>query len=161
MVEKRLRQIDPSLVRPIPSFAAPTPWTDMYAPRFETISFFQWDDLVTDATEWILTDKKGVRALNANWPPACCVCGEPPTREETTAQKFIFTPPGVIRVRSKEATIVAKGIPHCAAHEHGAVFEPAMFSTPGQETAVGLFFRSYAYQIQFRRLNPWSWADPL
>jgi hypothetical protein len=75
--------------------------------------------------------------------------------------KFIFTPPGVIRVWSKKATIIAKGIPHCAAHEHGAVFEAAMFSTPGQDTAVGLFFRSYAYQIQFRRLNPWSWADPL
>ena len=44
---------------------------------------------------------------------------------------------------------------------HGAVFEPAMFPTPGQETAVGLFFRSYAYQIQFRRLNPWNWADQL
>lgn len=36
-----------------------------------------------------------------------------------------------------------------------------MFSTSGQETVVGLFFRSYAYQIEFRKLNRWRWADQL
>lgn len=160
-VEKKLRQMDQTLIESTPTFAAPTQWTDMRSPTFETISFFQWDDLVTNATEWMLTGKEGVRVMDAKWPGVCCVCGEPPTREETTAQKFVFTPPGIIRVRSKQATIIAKGIPHCAEHEHGAVFERAMFSTPDQETVVGLFFRSYAYQIQFRKLNPWRWVDQL
>jgi hypothetical protein len=161
VIEKKLCQMDPTLVETRPLFAAPTPWTDMYAPRFETISLPQWDDLLVDGTESILTKQEGVRVLDAKWPAICCVCGEQPIREETIAQKFVFTPPGFIRVRSKEATIIAKGIPHCAEHEHGAVFERAMFSTPGQETVVGLFFRSYAYQIQFRKLNPWRWADQL
>ena len=156
-VEKKIRQMDPTLIKPTPAFAAPTPWADMYAPTLGTISFFQWDDLVTDVTERVLTKNEGVRVLDAKWPTVCCVCGQPPTGAETTTQKFAFTPPGLIRVRSKEATIIAKGIPHCAEHSHGAVFERAMFSTPEQETVVGLFFRSYAYQIQFRKLNPWKW----
>jgi hypothetical protein len=161
LVEKKLRQMDPTLIKSTPAFAAPTPWTDMYAPRFETISLLQWDDLVSDANESIVTKKDRLRVLDAEWPTVCCVCGEPPTRGETTARKFVFTPPALIRVRSKEATIIAKGIPHCAEHEHGAVFERAMFSTPEQETVVGIFFRSYSYQIQFRKLNAWRWADAL
>lgn len=160
VVEKQLRQMDPTLINPTPSFAAPTPWPDMCSPTFPTISFHQWDDLITEATDWVLTKKEGLRVIDAKWPAGCCVCGEQPTREETTGQKFTFTPPGLVRVRSKEATIIAKGIPHCAEHEHGAVFERAMFSTPQQQTVVGLFFRSYAYQIQFRNLNPWKWEAP-
>jgi hypothetical protein len=159
IVDNMLCQMEPTSVSAIPAFAAPTPWADMHAPRVETISFFQWDDLVVDATEWALTTKMGARVLDAQWPNVCCVCGAPPTRVERTARTFIFTPPGLIRVRSKKATMIATGIPHCSEHEQGAVFERAMFSTPGQTTVVGLFFRSYAYQIQFRKLNPWRWTD--
>lgn len=158
-VEKKLRQMDPTLIKSTPTFAVPTPWPDMCAPTFETISLFQWDDFLTDTTERILTKTKGVRVLDAEWPVVCCVCGQPATRTETTSQKFNFTPPGLIRVRSYKATVIAKGIPHCAEHCHGAVFERAMFSTPEQSTVVGLFFRSYAYQIEFRRLNPWKWIE--
>jgi hypothetical protein len=159
VVDNMLCQMEPTSVSSIPAFAAPTPWADMHAPRVETISFFQWDDLIVEATEWALTKKAGARVLNAQWPNVCCVCGAPPTRVERTARTFIFTPPGLIRVRSKQATMIATGIPHCSEHEQGAVFERAMFSTPGQTTVVGLFFRSYAYQIQFRKLNPWRWTD--
>jgi|GEM_PF-1295423 len=158
VVDNMLSQMDPTSISSIPAFAAPTPWADMHAPRVETISTFQWDDLIVDATEWALTRKAGARVLDAQWPNVCCVCGAPPTREESMANTFIFTPPGLIRVRSKQATIIAAGIPHCSEHEHGAVFERATFSTPEQTTVVGLFFRSYAYQIQFRKLNPWSWT---
>lgn len=159
VVDRMLCRMDPESISAIPAFAAPISWADMCAPRLETISFFQWDDMVTEATEWALTKKDGSRLLDARWPDGCCVCWEPATREETTATTFVFTPPGLIRVRSQSATITAMGIPHCAEHEHGAVFERAMFSTPGQTTAVGLFFRSYAYQIEFRELNPWKWPE--
>ena len=158
-VDKQLCQMDPTLVKSIPTFGAPTPWTDMQGPTFGTISFFQWDDLAGDLTQWILTKKEGVRVLDANWPAVCCVCGRTPTREEAISRKFSFTPPGIIRVREKQATVVAKGVPHCDEHEHGAVFDRVMFSTPGQETVLGLVFCSYAYQIEFRRLNPWKWTD--
>jgi hypothetical protein len=33
VIEKELRQMDPTLVSPQPAFAAPTPWADMQAPR--------------------------------------------------------------------------------------------------------------------------------
>lgn len=159
--EKKLRQMDPTLVIPDTTFlltpglafAAATPWTDMQAPRFRALSF----DMESTVTEMFLTKKEeGVRVLDAKWPSICCVCGKPATREETTAAQFIFAPPGIIRY-DKEVMVVAKGIPHCAEHKKGAQFERAMFSTPEQETVVGLFFRSYAYQIQFRKVNPWKW----
>lgn len=153
VAEKKLRQMDPTLVTPQPAFAAPTPWTDMQAPRFGAISF----DMESAVTEMILTKKEGVRVLDAKWPAVCCVCGKSATREETTTARFIFTPPGLFRLQDKEATVIAKGIPHCAEHKDGTRFERARLSTPEQETIVGLFFRSYTYQIQFRKLNPWKW----
>jgi hypothetical protein len=155
VVEKKLRQMDPTLVTLQPLFAAPTPWTDMQAPRFGAISFGIEDAL----TDMILTKKEGVRVLDAKWPAGCCVCGKHATREETITARFIFAPPGLMFRRDKEATVIAKVVPHCAEHKDGARFERAMFSTPQQETIVGLFFRSYAYQIQFRKLNPWKWRE--
>jgi hypothetical protein len=158
VVEKKLRQMDPTLVTPHCQFglgfAAPTPWTDMQAPRFGAIAF----DIESALTDMVLTKKEGTRVLDAKWPAGCCVCGRPPTREETVAAEFTFAPPGLLR-QDKEARVIAKGVPYCAEHKDGARFERAMFSTPEQETIVGLFFRSYAYQIQFRTLNPWKWRE--
>ena len=127
----------------------------MQAPRLGAISF----DMESAVTDMVLTKKEGARIIDAKWPPGCCVCGKPAAREETTAAQFTFTPPGLIRVRDKEATVIAKGVPYCVEHKDGARFERAMFSTPEQETIVGLFFRSYAFQIQFRKLNPWKWRE--
>ena len=161
VVEKKLRQMDTTLVTPHCQgglgFAAPTPWTDMQVPRFGAISF----DLESAMTDMVLTKKEGARLFDAKWPAGCCVCGKPVTCEETTTARFTFSfaPPGRMRREKKEATVIAKGIPHCAEHKDGARFERARFSTPEQETIVGLFFRSYAYQIQFRKLNPWKWRE--
>jgi hypothetical protein len=126
----------------------------MQAPRLGAIAF----DIESAVTEMVLTKKEGARVFDAKWPAGCCVCAKPATREETTAARFTFAPPGLIR-RDKEAMVIAKGVPYCADHKDGAQFERAMFSTPEQETVVGLFFRSYAYQIQFRILNPWKWRE--
>lgn len=158
VVEKKIRQMDPTRLSPHceggSGFAAPTPWTDMQAPRVGAISF----SVASALTDMVLTKKEGVRALDAKWPTGCCVCGKPATREETISARFTFSPPALIR-RDREATVIAKGVPHCAEHKQGARFERAMFSTPQQETIVGLFFCSYAYQIEFRRLNPWKWCE--
>jgi hypothetical protein len=158
VVQNRLRQMDPTLVashcQSGGGFAAPTPWTDMHAPRFGAIAF----DIEGFVTEAILTKKERTRFFDAQWPAGCCVCGRPATREETIAARFTFTPPGLVRASDKEAMVMAKGVPYCDEHKEGAQFERAMFSTPEQETNVGLFFRSYAYQIRFRKLNPWKWS---
>jgi hypothetical protein len=152
VVEKKLRQMDATRLAQMPIFGAPTPWPDMQAPRFTEIPF----DIENALGEMVLIKKEGVRVFDAKWPLVCCVCERPATREETLIARFIFSPPGIIRGQ-KEATVVAKGVPHCAEHKNGARFERATFSTSLQETVVGVFFRSYAYQIQFRKLNPLKW----
>jgi hypothetical protein len=161
VADNNLLQMDPKSVMERPAFAAPTEWSDMRSPTYETIPLSFPTETVEVAGELaqeILMKKEGVRLVAAKWPAGCCVCGEPSTRSETTSQTFIFVPPGIIRVRDSRATVMAKDIPHCSRHKHGAQFDRAMFSTPEQETTVGLFFRSYAYQIQFRQLNPWKWS---
>jgi hypothetical protein len=156
---KNLKQVDTALIFQSHVFAAPIPWTDMRSPTFPMISFtHSVDDYVKDTlTDMVMVKKDGVRFFDAKWPKCCCVCGEQATREESIAQRFNFTPPGKIRVREHEATVIAKGVPHCALHKNGAIFDRAAFGTDAHETTVGLLFRSYAYQIQFRQLNPWKW----
>lgn len=153
IVDKKLRQIDQMDVAEMPIYGAPTPWPDMQAPRFNEISF----DLNSALTEMVMTKKEGVRVFDAKWPPGCCVCGKPATREETLTTRIIFSPPARIR-KQKEAMVVVKGVPHCAEHENGARFGRATLSDSQHMTVVGLFFRSYAYQIQFRKLNPCKWC---
>jgi hypothetical protein len=155
----KLRRMDPASSAPWPRFAAPTPWTDIETPVGETVSFFKtWDDLPGDLTEWALTRKRGVRVLDAKWPTSCCACDQPAVREETTTSKFTFRPPGqMVGVRRDEATLIAKGIPHCAEHKQSAYFDVVRFAAKDEPSRVGVCFRSYAYQIEFRRLNPWTW----
>ena len=160
VVQKNLRRVETSRVLSQPVFAAPTPWKDMHAPTFQTISFSisvedYFKDVLTDLT---MKKKEGLRTLDAQWPVGCCVCGKQAVRQEGTAEKFTFVPPGIIRARDHEATVAAKGVPHCAEHKGGVCFGRATFGTTGHVTVVGLLFRSYAYQIQFRKMNPWTWS---
>jgi predicted RNA-binding Zn-ribbon protein involved in translation (DUF1610 family) len=156
---KSLRCVEISRLLSQPTFAAPTPWKDMHSPRYQTISFStSVEDYLKDAlTDLAMKKKEGMRILDARWPEGCCVCGKQAVREEATAEKFTFLPPGVLRVRDHEATVAAEGIPHCVEHKGGACFGRATFGTAGHETVVGLLFRSYSYQSQFRKMNPWTW----
>jgi len=149
---KNLRQMDTHASTQRPAFAAPTPWADMQAARHGGALALSAANALTDM---ILTKKEGVRVLEAQWPAGCCVCGKPATREQRIAERFVFTPPGLIRVTDKEVTVVAQGIPLCAEHQDGAAFGPVLL--PGASMPLGIMFRSYAYQIQFRKLNPWKW----
>jgi hypothetical protein len=157
--EKKLRQVESNFISAQHNFAAPTPWMDMWDITFPTISLAtDVEDYLKDtANELLMTKKDGVRILDAKWPDGCCVCGKPATKVEAMSQRFTFVPPGIIRVKDHEATLVAKGIPHCSEHKQGAQFNRATFGTETHNTVVGLLFRSYAYQKQFRNLNPWIW----
>jgi hypothetical protein len=152
--EKTLRAEDPATVEALPLFAAPLPWTDMRAPTFGALVH-----PVAALTDMILTKKAGVRLVEARWPDGCCVCGKPATREETISQQVGFTPPsgGVMAGGQKEATVVARGVPHCAEHQGGARFERVLSFGDLDLMTLGLFFRSYGYQIRFRKQNPWKW----
>jgi hypothetical protein len=154
IVDKKLRQMDPTQIAEMPIFGAPTPWPDMQAPRFSQLSL----TLAGALTEMVMTKKEGVRVFDAKWPSGCCVCGKTATREESLAIRVIFAAPtgGPMR-KQKEATVVVKGVPHCAEHTNGARWERALLSTESQPTVLGLFFRSYPYQTQFRKLNPLKW----
>ena len=148
----KLVQVDETEVASQPAYAAPTPWEDMLCPLVGSVAFTAANAL----TDMLLTKQEGVRVLEARWPAGCCVCGKPAVREESIAANFTFTPPGLVRT-DKKATVVARGIPHCAEHKAGAGFERVRFLDSEHQTIVGIFFRSYAYQIQFRKLNPWRW----
>src|SRR5258707_5469893 len=65
IVDKKLRQIEPTDVAEMPIYGAPTPWPDMQAPRFTEISF----DMESALTEMVMTKKEGVRVFDAKWPP--------------------------------------------------------------------------------------------
>ena len=150
---KTLRRVDRSLVRDVALFAAPTPWPEMQAPLFSEVRH-----PVAALTDMFLTKSEGVRLLDAKWPEGCCVCGKPSTREETISQQLGFSAPsGGASRQKKEATVVARGIPHCAEHEGGARFERLISFGDEDLMILGLFFRSYPYQIRFRKLNPWKW----
>jgi len=68
VAEKKLRQMDTARVLPQPSFTAPTPWADMHAPTFQTISFATSveDYLKETLTDLALTKEHGLRVLDAN-----------------------------------------------------------------------------------------------
>jgi hypothetical protein len=151
---KMLREIDPHCLAGKPTFAAPTPWTDIDAARSKTISLSK-EDYISDA---ILIRKEGVRVLDAHWPEGCCVCGKKATREQTVVNTFVYTPPGVIRIQDKEVTVVVKGVPHCAEHQDGVAFGNTNFGNPPRRYGFSLLFRSYDYRNKFMKLNPWKWT---
>ena len=151
--EKTLRPVDSADVEAAPTFAAPLPWPDMRAPTFGSLTH-----PAATLADMILAKKEGVRLVEAKWPAGCCVCGKPATREETISRQAGFSPPnGGMPRGQKEATVVARGVPHCADHRDGARFERVISFGDADEMILGLFFRSYAYQVQFRKLNPWKW----
>lgn len=151
---KTLKEIDIHSLSKNPVFAVPTPWTDIASARSPTIALSK-EDFIMDE---ILIRKEGVRLLDAHWPQECCVCGRNSTNEQTLTNKFIYTPPGVIRTKDKEVTVVANGIPYCDEHKNGVKFGNVNFANPPKESGFGLLFRSYEYRNKFLKLNPWKWV---
>jgi len=153
--DKTLKRRDAASVFPAPYFAAPTPWEDLECPTFAAL-----EHPLVELTRLATTKKEGTRLLEARWPAGCCVCGKPATRTETIAQRLGFAPPNGLKPRpQKETTVVAEGVPHCAEHKDGARFERARTFGDGRLPVLGIFFRSYAFQIEFRKLNGWKWRS--
>jgi hypothetical protein len=151
--EKTLRPLDQDRVAKWPAYAAPTSWPDIVTPDFAALKH-----PIAALTDMILTKKDGVRSLDARWPEGCCVCGKPATRAETIAQHLTYVAGGLI-AQQRETTVVAQGVPHCAEHKDGAQFERVVRFADVDLWRLGLFFRSYAYQIKFRENNPWKWRE--
>lgn len=151
--DKTLRRMDADSLRDAPAFAAPTPWPDLQAPTFGALKH-----PVAALDDLLRTNKEAARLLDARWPEGCCVCGKPSVRGENLAQQVGFSPPNGLKPRqSKETVVIARGVPHCAEHQEGARFERVIAFGDADISVLGLFFRSYAYQIKFRAMNPWKW----
>ncbi|HTW35175.1 MAG TPA: hypothetical protein VMD53_11210 [Rhizomicrobium sp.] len=134
------------------AFGAPTPWSDLRAVTYPSISV-----PMVQLTDLALTKNKGARVLEAQWPDGCCVCGKPATRRERVARVVIIPREwGILNVGSQKLTLVAD-VPHCSEHSGGAAFERISFAVGLDDPQFGLCFRSLAYRNAFRKLNPWPW----
>ena len=141
-----VRQIDPAAIAATPVFAVPTPWEDLKA-----VTYTPAGTLTTAAEE---------RPLHANWPDACCVCGEPATRLEDRAFLIYKWNGDLVRINQTQITLRIEGIPHCDVHSKGIALDQINFRPRGDDDLkqdLALLFRSYAYRNKFLALNPWPW----
>jgi hypothetical protein len=137
-------------ISPEPSFGAPTEWEDVVG--------LYGASAAGDAYDLVTTKNTGGRVLSATWPDGCCVCGEPARFAETIRAEATLVPLTAIHLRTRKATLVAAGIPHCEKHKGGVKFGPAPVATPPKtHDMYGLLFRSLAYRNKFCRANPWKW----
>ena len=153
---KTLRQMDIATIYHEPAFAAALPWI-MRRPMHTTLHF----DMNAALTELVMTKKASTRVLEATWPEGCCVCGNTATRTESIGEHFLFNPPGSggpFLKPQQEGDVVAQGVPHCGEHKDGARFKRTTFNNPVSDPLLGLHFRSYRYQTEFRKLNQWKWS---
>jgi len=146
----KLRRSDPNRVEAEPSFAAPSPWSDITLVVYPTVAFSASDKI----QDWLTTKKGGVRVMEARWPQQCVVCGAKPARFDEMARQI--AKPG--NVMDTEIVVAAKGIPYCGAHKEGVVFERIDSATPGASGCFGLKFRSLTYRNAFMSANPWRFT---
>jgi hypothetical protein len=132
-----------------PLYPAALPWDDIVGENAKTIALSA-QDVVSDKLNELITRDDGVRVL-AEWPAGCCVCGAAASRHETTAVEVAIKG----RALETKAKLVAKGVPHCAAHKDGVAFARFDFAgLPFQDPGFAVMFRSHAYREAFRKLNP-------
>ncbi len=154
MVDGALRPIAEDCVAPRHVFGAPTPWRDLRAVTFPGL-IAPLPALLTDLA---LEKRAGVRLLEAQWPNGCCVCAGAAVRKERQARVVIIPREwGIFNIGTQRVTLVADGIPHCAEHSGGVVFDRVSFAITAGDPAFGLVFRSLGYRNKFRKLNPWAW----
>ncbi len=158
LVEDKLVPMDPKTVSANHDFAAALPWKDVGAgvtfPGGLAHPMVQLTDALT-------TKRDGVRVLDAKWPDGCCVCGLPPARRQRLAREVLIPREwGILNLGSKQLTLVADGVPHCAAHSGGVAFDRVLFAShnTGGEMSFAILFRWLGYRIAFRKLNPWPWS---
>lgn len=152
---KKLKPMDENRVESSPTFAVPTPWSDLIGVSYPTAPM-SIDDYLFDK---LMSKHEGVRVLDAHWPAGCCVCGKPATREMVIGRVINYSAPKRIRMRDKQVTLIAQGIPYCDQHSGGVDFSAVRFGTPPRtEYGFGLRFCSYAYRDKFWKKNLWKWA---
>ena len=107
-----------------------------------------------------LTTAGEERPLHANWPNACCVCGEPATKFEHRAFLIYKWNGDLVRINQTEIMLKIEDVPHCDVHSQGVAIEQINFRPRGDDDLkqdLALMFRSYAYRNKFLALNPWPW----
>jgi len=146
----KLQRTDPARVETEPTFAAPTPWTDITNVVYPTIALSAQDAM----QDWITTKKEGMRVMEARWPQMCCVCGAAPVRFDSVKREF--AKPG--NIVDTQIIAVAKDVPYCGQHKGGLIFERLDSATPGQAYGFGIKFRSLPYRNAFMKANPWPFT---
>ncbi len=136
-------------VADVPAYPAALPWDDVVENPGKTVAFSA-QDVAMDKLSELITRNAGVRVID-KWPPGCSVCGAQATQSEAASAEVLIKG----RALETKATLLAHGIPHCAAHSNGVAFGRVEFAgSPTEGDAFGLKFRSHAYREAFRKLNP-------
>jgi hypothetical protein len=141
-----VRPLEAAALTDKPTFAAPTPWTDLKA--------------VTYRPEVTLPVGSEERVLPASWPDGCCVCGEPATRLEDRTYIVYKWKGELVRINQTQVTLRIEGVPYCGTHADGLSIDQVNFQDKGDDEVkqdLALVFRSYAYRNRFIELNPWPW----
>lgn len=132
-----------------PVYPAALPWDDIVDRTQKTIALSA-QDIVADKINDLITKNLGLRVLD-KWPPGCCVCGAPASRNEDTALEVMIKG----HARETKATVVARGVPYCGKHKDGVAFARFDFAAlPFQDPGFGILFKSHATREAFRKLNP-------
>lgn len=145
--QRKVQQLSLATIAAEPQFAAPTPWSDLKVVSFRA-----------EATPVSTED----RVLHADWPHACCVCGDPPTYIQNTAFTVFAPPSSLIKKRPKRVNLIVNGTPYCDVHRDGISLScidldrKDDYEDPFKPDLV-FKFRSYAYRNKFIALNPWPW----
>ena len=143
-----LAVVDENTVCDNPFFAIALPWDDL--------------DRCTEAAITLapkISTTGGTRTVSASWPPECCVCGKPFTKQETVS--LVVVKHGTLM--DEKVPLYAAGVPHCAGHANGVILR--LDSYQGEQNSTGkrgavLLFRSYKYFQKFTALNQWAGKGP-
>jgi hypothetical protein len=159
LVDDKLVPMDEKTLKSSHEFAAALPWKDVGGgvtfPGGIAHPMVQLTDMLTTKR-----DSKS-RILDAKWPDYCCVCGGPTARRQRLARAIIIPREwGMLNLGSKQITLVADGVPHCAEHATGIVFDRVTFDShnTGGDMSFAIKFRWLGYRNAFRKANPWPWS---
>jgi hypothetical protein len=136
----------------VPLFAVPTPWPDIRNVISSTVALSAPDYLSSAVTDAIMTDK-GAHVMDPRWPPGCCVCAAPTTRNDQFALKVRMAG----NIRDSQAELIVRDVPYCDQHQEGIDFHSVTFASRGHDREFAMRFRSHAFREAFRELNPWAW----
>jgi hypothetical protein len=148
ITDREITEMPASTVTAEPKFAVPTPWADLKNVAFQLPAN-------------TFPGKAEARTLEANWPHACCVCGQQPNRT-ITSNFTIYHSKNLVKVKYTPIVISIIDVPYCAQHEKGITINNIEFKSnkeiQNNPYDLAVLFRSYGYRNSFLAQNPWPWV---